>query len=168
MQNFQQQLVALLPRLRRFALALCHSQHEAEDLVQNAVERALRNWQSWQAGTALDSWMYKIIQNLWRDELRAHRRRSEPLDDAAEMAGEDGRDVMLHHIQCAEARAALAALPEEQRLVVALVVLDGKSYQEAAEILAIPSGTIMSRLARARAKLASSLDQGARKRGAVQ
>lgn len=168
MPDFQRELVSLLPRLRRFALALSHNIDEAEELVQNAVERALRHRGDWQPGSALDSWMYKIVRNLWRDELRAHRRRAESLDHAGEVAGQDGRDVTLHHIQCEEARAALAALPEEQRLVVALVVLDGKSYQEAAAILEVPSGTIMSRLARARAKLATSLDQGARTRRTVQ
>ncbi len=168
MQDFRRELLALLPRLRRFALALCRTQHDADDLVQAAVERALRHGDAWQQGSQLDSWMFKIIQNLWRDELRAHRRRAEPLDAVMELAGEDGREVMLQHIQRAEARAALAALPEEQRAVVALVVLEGKSYREAAAILEVAAGTIMSRLARARAKLASSLDQGTRKRRAVQ
>lgn len=157
MTEFRRELVALLPRLRRFALTLSQARHEADDLVQAAVERALRNADSWTAGTALDSWMYRIIQNLWRDELRAHRRRAEPLDEVTEVMGEDGREVNLKRIQWAETRAALAALPEDQRLVLSLVVLDGLSYQQAAETLDVPIGTVMSRLSRARVRLAERL-----------
>lgn len=160
MPEFRRELVELLPRLRRFASVLTRSHADAEDLVQAAVERALRHADSWQEGTRLDSWLYRIMQNLWRDELRAHRRRSTPLESAADIVGVDGRDVTTRHIQSEEARAALAALPEEQRATIALVVLDGMSYQQASEILEIPVGTVMSRLARARAKLAASLGEG--------
>lgn len=157
MSDFRHQLVALLPRLRRFALTLSKAPHEADDLVQAAVERALRNAGSWQPGTALDSWMYRIVQNLWRDELRAHRRRAEPLDESHDVMGEDGRETSLNQIQWAETRAAMNALSEEQRLVLTLVVLDGLSYQQAAETLDVPIGTVMSRLSRARARLAEQL-----------
>lgn len=161
MAEFKRELVELLPRLRRFASALTHSHADAEDLVQTAVERALRHASSWQAGTRLDSWLYKIVQNLWRDELKAHRRRAEPLDAAADVVGVDGRETTLTHLRSIETRAALAELPEEQRLVVVLVVLDGMSYQQAAEVLNAPVGTVMSRLARARSKLAARLDDPA-------
>lgn len=157
MTEFRRGLVELLPRLRRFALSLSQSPHEADDLVQAAVERALRHADSWTPGTALDSWMYRIVQNLWRDELRAHRRRAEPLDEVTEVMGEDGREVNLNQIQWAETRAAMASLPEDQRLVLSLVVLDGLSYQQAAETLDVPVGTVMSRLSRARARLAERL-----------
>ena len=160
MPEFRRELVELLPRLRRFAFVLTKSHADAEDLVQAAVERALRHADSWEPGTRLDSWLYRIMQNLWRDELRAHRRRAEPLDTATEVMGVDGREVTTQHIQSIEAREALHALPEDQRLVVALVVLDGMSYQEAAESLSVPVGTVMSRLARARAKLATTLSGG--------
>lgn len=157
MTGFRDELVLLLPRLRRFALATTNSRHEAEDLLQTAVERALRHESSWQQGTRLDSWMFKIMQNLWLDELRAHRRRTEPLDEIVNLAGEDGRDSMTHQLQFEEAHAALQSLPDEQRAVVALVVLDGMSYQQAANALDIPVGTVMSRLARGRAALAARL-----------
>lgn len=160
MLEFRRELVQLLPRLRRFAFVLTRSHDDAEDVVQAAVERALRHADSWQQGTRLDSWLYKIMQNLWRDELRAHRRRAEPLDSHADIAGADGRDVTIRHIQSNEARQALAELPEEQRVVIALVVLDGMTYQQTADILEVPVGTVMSRLARARAKLAASLGEG--------
>lgn len=159
MPEFRRELVALLPRLRRFASVLARSPDDAADLLQAALERALRHAASWQPGTRLDSWLYRIMQNLWRDELRSHRRRAEPLDAAAEVIGVDGREVTTQHIQSAEARAALGALPEEQRVVVALVVLEGMSYRETADILAVPVGTVMSRLARARTKLTASLGE---------
>ena len=140
--------------MRRYARALTRDPELADDLVQAAVERALRYSASWEPGTALDSWMYKIVQNLWRDELRAHRRRAEPLDETNDVMGEDGREVNLNRIQWAEARAAMQELPEDQRLVLTLVVLDGLSYQQAAATLDVPIGTVMSRLSRARARLA--------------
>jgi len=157
---FEDQLAALLPRLRRFAHALSHDAADADDLTQATVERALRSKAQWEPGTRLDSWLYRIMQNLWRDELRAHRRRAEPLDSHADIAGADGRDVTIRHIQTSEARQALDELPEEQRMVIVLVVLDGMSYQETASILEVPVGTVMSRLARGRAKLAASLGEG--------
>ncbi len=160
MSGFKKDLVALLPRLRRFALAMSSSSQEAEDLVQAALERALRREGSWQQGTRLDSWMFKMIQNLWLDELRAYRRRAEPLERATDLAGEDGREAMLRLLRLAEVRTALQALPDEQRAVMALVVLDGMSYQQAATTLGIPVGTVMSRLARARAALVSRLEAG--------
>ena len=157
MSDFRVQLVGLLPRLRRFALTLSTTAHDADDLVQGAVERALRHADAWEPGTALDSWMYRIVQNLWRDELRAHRRRAEPLDEVTEVMGEDGREVNLNRIQWHETRAAMNGLPEDQRVVLTLVVLDGLSYQQAAETLDVPIGTVMSRLSRARARMAERL-----------
>ena len=115
MPEFRRELVQLLPRLRRFASVLTRSHDDAEDVVQAAVERALRHADSWQQGTRLDSWLYRIMQNLWRDELRAHRRRAESLDSHADLAGADGRDVTIRHIQSNEARQALDELPEDQR-----------------------------------------------------
>jgi RNA polymerase sigma-70 factor (ECF subfamily) len=163
MPDFRQQLVELLPRLRRFAFALTRSAHDAEDVVQAAVERALLHAESWRQGTRLDSWMYRIIQNLWRDELRAHRRKAESLDSAAEIVGVDGRIETAAQADLEDARAALLKLPEEQRAVFIVVVLDGMSYQEAADTLQIPIGTVMSRLARARATLAATLGHSVRR-----
>ncbi len=157
MAGFRQELVELLPRLRRFALATTRSRHEAEDLLQTAVERALRHENAWQTGTRLDSWMFKIMQNLWFDELRAFRRKSAPLELADEVMGDDGKDSMTRQLQLEEVRHALHALPDDQRAVIALVVLEGLSYQEAANTLGIAPGTVMSRLARGRAALAIKL-----------
>lgn len=151
--EFGTALVALLPRARRFALGVTGSASDADDLVQAGMERALRGKASWTKGTRLDSWLFKIMQNLWRDELRAHRRRAEPLEHAADIVGEDGRDLARDRLRASEVGAALAALSEEQRAVVAAVIISGLTYQEAAKLLNVPVGTIMSRLARARATL---------------
>jgi RNA polymerase sigma-70 factor, ECF subfamily len=158
MSGFKQDLVALLPRLRRFALTMTNSLPDAEDLVQSGVERALRHEQSWQPGTRLDSWMFKMIQNLWLDERRAYRRRAEPLDNFLDLPGEDGREALLAPVRLAEVRAIVQSLPAEQRAVLALVVLDGMSYRHAAETLDIPIGTVMSRVARARVAIAKRLE----------
>lgn len=160
MTDFQDKLLLMLPRLRRFAMALSREPHEADDLVQATVERALRYADRWQRDTSMDSWLYRIAQNLWRDELRAHRRRVEPLDEAIEQMGDDGRESMLKSIQLDEVRAAMLQLPEEQKMVLVLVVLDGLSYREAAKVLEVPTGTVMSRLSRGRARLVVLLENG--------
>lgn len=153
---FSQQLVEVVPRLRRFARSLTRSAADADDLAQAAIERALIHQASWKPGSRLDSWVYRIAQNLWRDELRAHRRRSEPLE-GVDVVGEDGRESFVRQIEVAELAQSFDRLPEEQRLVLTLVVLDGLSYQEAAEVMAVPVGTVMSRLARARGRLAAQM-----------
>lgn len=153
MPGFTQQLVELLPRLRRFARALTRSDADADDLSQAAIERALMHAASWQPGTRLDSWLFRIAQNLWRDELRAHRRRAEPLEDDAHV-GEDGRVSFQRQLEVRDVSRAFDDLPEDQRVVMALVVLEGMQYAEAAHTLGLPVGTVMSRLARARSRLA--------------
>lgn len=148
-------LIALLPRLRRFARALARNDDEADDLVQSACERALRNRDSFVPGTRLDSWMCRIVQNLWIDRCRSAAARAETveIDDALDLPGSDGRAVTLSRLALAEVRRRVRELPEEQRLVLALVTLEGLSYREAAERLAVPIGTVMSRLSRARRRL---------------
>jgi RNA polymerase sigma-70 factor, ECF subfamily len=162
MNDFSRQLVALLPRLRRFCRALTRSEADADDLAQGAIERALTHQSSWQVGSRLDSWMFRIAQNLWRDELRAHRRRAEPLDEL-DLAGEDGRESIHRHLEARDVARAFDDLPEDQRMVLTLVVLDGMRYQEAATVLGLPIGTVMSRLARARARLATMLAEDPRR-----
>jgi RNA polymerase sigma-70 factor (ECF subfamily) len=154
MTGFSQQLVELLPRLRRFARALTRSDADADDLSQAAIERALLHEASWLPGTRLDSWLFRIAQNLWRDELRAHRRRAEPLEEDS-LVGEDGRVSFHRQLEVREVSRAFDQLPEEQRVVMALVVLEGMRYEEAAHTLGLPVGTVMSRLARARSRLAA-------------
>lgn len=146
------QIVALLPRLRRFAASLCRNPQDIDDLVHGAVEKALNRLESWRPDTRLDSWMFRIMQNHWIDQVRA-RRPTHGLDEAAELVGTDGRDVVETRSTLARVRQVVAGLPEEQRAVVGLVLVDGLSYRDAAEILEVPIGTVMSRLSRARETL---------------
>ena len=155
MVELHAEMLAHLPRLRRFALALTGGAADADDLVQSAIERALLRINSFEPGTRMDSWMFKIAQNLWIDHKRAEQRRGQTveLDDAYGLAGEDGRTITEQRAMVADIRTAISKLPEGQRLVVAHVLVDGQTYQEAADILEIPVGTLMSRLSRARKTL---------------
>jgi RNA polymerase sigma-70 factor, ECF subfamily len=145
------------PRLRRFALALTRSDADADDLVQSTFERALTCLQQWQRGTRLDSWLFRIAQNLWIDQRRAARLRgpTESADAAMQLPGEDGRDLNERQLMVRDAMRALARLPEDQQAVLALVSIEGLPYAEAAQILGVPIGTVMSRLARARRAIAA-------------
>lgn len=153
------QIVSLLPRLRRFAHGLTPDRHLADDLVQAACLKALERWHQWQPGTSLASWLLRIVQNTWIDEFRSRARQATDSDDDAllDLPGEDGRAVVERRSELQAVRRGIAALPEEQRAVLLLVTVDGLSYQEAADALGVPMGTVMSRLARARGKLADAI-----------
>jgi RNA polymerase sigma-70 factor (ECF subfamily) len=155
------QIVSLLPRLRRFAIALTGSAAEGDDLVQDTVERALKNLHQWEAGTRLDNWMFRIAKNRFLDNRRAARRESMVMRDAPQEASNviaiDGERAAEARLTLAALRHALQALPPEQREVVGLVLIDGASYREAADILGIPIGTLTSRIARARESLTNLL-----------
>jgi RNA polymerase sigma-70 factor, ECF subfamily len=154
-ESIRTQMVALLPRLRRFGVALAGNRADADDLVQDTVERALRSLHQWQQGTRLDSWMFRIAQNLWIDAQRARRVRAivtNDLDAAGGVAIDGARDAEAR-LTFAQTAQAISELPEDQRVVVALVLVDGMSYREAADVLDVPMGTVTSRLARARAAL---------------
>ncbi|MFT3727209.1 MAG: RNA polymerase sigma factor [Terricaulis sp.] len=157
---FRRELVALLPRLRRFAMALAGARDVAEDLLQTAVEKALRNWTSFDKGRRLDSWVFKIMQNVWLDMKRASVHAPVFTDEPLDMIGEDGRDVVAARQELRIARNAYAELPEDQKAVLALVVLEGMTYAEAAAAMDVPIGTVMSRLARARAAIAAKVNGG--------
>lgn len=149
-------IAGMLPRLRRFARVITRDPQEADDLVQAAVEKALRNAAQWRPGSRLESWMFGIMKNAWIDELRARRRRGrvelpeEAGEHVADRASGSGEIVL-------SVQSAMALLPEEQRLAVALVLVEGLSYKEAAEALDVPVGTLTSRLARGREALQSLL-----------
>lgn len=152
------ELIQLLPRLRSFARSLTGSVDFADDLVQTGIEKGLRNLASYTPGTRLDAWMFRILRNAWIDTLRARRDTAEfDLEAAETLAGDDGRQTTEARLHLAEVRRAIAALPEEQRVVLMLVCVDGMRYREVAEALGIPQGTVMSRLARARIALAEKL-----------
>ena len=133
-------------------MAIAGGNDAGDDLVQSTVERALMRSDQWQQGTRLDSWMFRIAQNIRIDQARAAKVRGVQVDvdELVTLEGEDGRATVEARSDLAAAQRAMAALPEDQRALMALVVLDGQSYKDAAEILDIPVGTVMSRLARAR------------------
>ena len=160
---FEQDLVALLPRLRRFARGLAGHHADADDLCQAAVERALVARQQWQPGTRLDSWMYRITRNLWIDRHRANARRGPTanIDDDAVQIADDGHRRMEAQLELGDIDRAMARLPSEQREAVVLVLVEGYSYREAAEIASIPVGTLTSRLGRGREALANMLGEAA-------
>jgi RNA polymerase sigma-70 factor, ECF subfamily len=150
--DVRHQIVDLLPRLRRFAYALTGEKDRGDDLVQETCMRALSRLEQWEHGTRLDSWMYRIAQNIWFDNIRALKVRGEviDIDTAHDLAGDDGRKVTENRLTLNEVSAAVSKLPPDQRIVIVLVCVDGLSYKQASEILEIPMGTVMSRLARAR------------------
>ena len=164
MDEFQTGLVDLLPRLRRFARVLTRSDADAHDLVQETVERALAKRAGFRPGTRLDSWAFTIMRRIFIDQTRSNARWARvvsPADDLtptiadAAVAGEALRADAL------AVRDALQALPDDQRIAVALVLIDGLSYAEAAEVMGVPAGTLTSRLVRGRQTLIQTLaEQG--------
>ena len=153
MAGFRQSVEATIPALRRYARALTRDRDTADDLVQDTLVRALRAEHLFHGGD-IRSWLYTILTNLNRNRLRSLARRPSiaPIDDndAPDMAGSEsgGRDI----------ERALATLVDEQRAALLLVVLEGLSYREVADVQGVPIGTVMSRLARARVQIKSFLD----------
>jgi len=158
---FHAELAALLPRLRRFARTIAWHREDADDLVQTALERALARSSQWEAGTRLDSWMFRIIKNAWVDEVRGRIRRDRVL--APEAEGEHvGDESAAAQQQRIAIEQAVAMLSDDHRMVIGLVLVDGMPYKEAAEVLDVPMGTLTSRLARAREALQDLLSDQAR------
>jgi RNA polymerase sigma factor (sigma-70 family) len=155
------EIAALLPRLRRFARTITFNREDADDLVQAAVERAIGRSEQWEPGTRLDSWLFRIMKNAWIDEMRSRTRRAELFspEEAGENVGDDSADAHQHRLAI---QKAVSLLSEEHRMVVGLVMVDGLSYKEAAEVLEVPVGTLTSRLARAREALQALLSDQAK------
>ena len=160
MQAFERELLTLLPRLRRFARSLARDSADADDLTQVALERALKARGQWQPGTRLDSWMMKIMRNCWIDEARSRARRARTFAPEEEGAavGTDAHHDVERSAAMQDVDKAMNALSPEQREVVALVLVEGLAYREAAEILDIPIGTLTSRLTRGRQALVQMLE----------
>ncbi|WP_210398207.1 RNA polymerase sigma factor [Motiliproteus sediminis] len=153
--KLEQAMVALQPKLRRFAYGLSGSPDTANELVQCTYERALTRLDQWQPGTRLDSWMYRILQSIWLNQIRAGKVRGAHLDpiepdtQGCEMpARRLEAGMMLETVQ-----RCMWQLPEEQRAALMLVAVEGLSYKEASAVLDVPVGTLTSRLARARMAL---------------
>jgi RNA polymerase sigma-70 factor (ECF subfamily) len=156
---FESELTELLPRLRRFAHALSRNGADADDLTQATVERALRSHKQWEPGSRLDSWLYRIMRNLWIDTTRARGRKEkhEAPGEEALAIGEDPRESIEASLELKRAMAAMERLPDEQREIVALILIEGFGYREVSEMLDLPIGTVSSRLVRARNPLLARL-----------
>jgi len=156
LDNFRQEVASAIPALRRYARALTRRAEEADDLVQDTLVRALRSQHLFHGGD-MRSWLYTILTNLNRNRLRMLARRPSFLA----LEGNDATEITGPQAGARDIQRALASLVEEQRAALLLVVLEGLSYREVAAVQGVPIGTVMSRLARARAQIKASLD-GAR------
>lgn len=154
----EDQLVAFLPNLRRFAISLCGSRDVADDLVQAACERALASAERFEPGTRFDAWMFRILRNLWIDIVRRRKTAGvqEDISEREDIAGASGEREVEARMTLRSVGEAITELPDEQREVLLLVCIEELSYRETADVLDIPIGTVMSRLARARKNLALS------------
>ena len=159
------ELPALLPRLWRFALRLAGDRHDAEDLVQRACVRALERRSQLQPGTSTLSWLFSIVHSVWLNEVRARQIRNhgsmqwtEELADTVADTGASNPELYTLHQQII---GAVEKLPDAQRTVMLLVAVEGLSYREAATVLDVPIGTVMSRLARARLTIGESFGRPA-------
>jgi RNA polymerase sigma-70 factor (ECF subfamily) len=152
-ESVRQEVLAAIPGLRAFAISLCGNVDRADDLVQEALLRALANIHSFQPGTNMSAWLFTILRNHFRSEYRKRRREVEDAD------GHYADSLTSHpeqhgQLELSEFREALSRLPDEQREALILVGASGFSYEEAAEICGCAIGTVKSRVNRARTRLA--------------
>lgn len=154
-EELREQIGEMIPRLQRFAHTLSGSRDEADDIAQAACLRALTRLEQFRQGTRLDSWLFRIVQTIWIDRVRAAQRRAPAPPEALDALSDEGSAARRNEarVELAKLREHVARLPADQRAVLALVAIEGLSYREAADALEIPVGTVMSRLARARKKL---------------
>jgi RNA polymerase sigma-70 factor (ECF subfamily) len=153
-------LPAELKRLWRFALVLSRSRDTAEDLVQATCLRALERAHQFEPGTRLDRWLFTILRSIWLNDIRARKTRqgTGTVDAETELVF-DGARVIETNILALHVLREVEALPEARRETVYLVYVEGLAYREAADVLGVPIGTVMSRLAAARAKLGAAAGQ---------
>lgn len=160
-REVEKEMIALLPRLRRFTYALTGAWPDADDLVQSTCARAIERLDQWQVGTRLDSWMYRIAQNLHRNDLRKGKVRAQHLRDVDPDAVDAvSQNRPVDRLALREMDAALDRLPAEQRAVLLLVAVEGRSYDDTAAILDLSPGTVASRVSRARITLREILEGG--------
>ncbi|MBO6507602.1 MAG: RNA polymerase sigma factor [Roseibium sp.] len=153
-------MIRLLPKLRSFALRLCRNPDQADDLVQTTCERAIRSLDQFDPATRLDSWMFRILQNLYLNSLRDSANRSR-LFDLAMMDFEesyDGAKAAASSLELKKVQSFIGQLDEDNRQVLLKIAVEGRSYKDVAEELGVPIGTVTSRLARARLKLREWLE----------
>lgn len=157
--RFSQDIIRLLPNLRRFAISLCRSHDQADDLVQLTAERAFAARRQFDPSTRLEPWLFRILRNAWIDMARRNASRGSQVDiaDVPDAASVDGERSAEAALMLRAVDAAMKKLGEDHRMILHLVCVEELSYSEAAEVLDIPKGTVMSRLARARLALAEEL-----------
>ena len=147
-----------IPRLRRYARSLTGDSDAADDLVQDCMERAIRKRHLWRRHGSIRSWLYRVLYNVFLNRIQGDRsRRHVPLDRVDGVLTTPARQEQ--EIHCKDVVAAMQALPDEQRAAMALTAVEGLSYDEAAEILDVPIGTLRSRLFRARDRLRELYDE---------
>lgn len=155
MQQFLTEIEGSVPALRRYARSLTRNADRADDLVQDCIERAIRKQGLWRPTAPLQSWLFRMLLNIYRNDLRRDRRRGDQIPIDGMLVEPSIAPAQPGRIALGEISRAIDTLPHDQREALLLVVLEGMSYSEAAEILTIPIGTLMSRLGRARAALRS-------------
>jgi len=160
MDDRDRQIVELIPRLRRYARALTRNADQADDLVQDCLERAWGRLHLWRRGSNMRAWLFTIMHHVHINT----RRRSQGRPDRDSMPDwEVAAGVQPIQEQISEFRGIIAALhrlPEEQKTILLLIGLEGLTYREAAEVLGVPIGTVMSRLARGRERLRQMTEEG--------
>jgi len=154
-----------IPRLRRYARALLRDRDAADDLVQDCLERALRRLDNWRVGDSPRRWLFTIMHHLFVDQTRRARRRGEAFpvshDEAGEVVSEPSQ---LDALAARDVADALQSIGSDRRAALVLVAVEGLSYAEAADVLGIPAGTLMSRVSRGREELRALLDDTSRRK----
>lgn len=160
MPQFLDEMEECVPALRRYARALTHNADLADDLVQDCLERAIRKSGLWRPSGPLRAWLFRILLNVYRNDLRRRRRSPDPLPFDGLASEPQALAVQPGRLALAETAKAMQTLPADQREALLLVAVEGMSYGEAAAVLGIPAGTLMSRLGRARATLRRLTETG--------
>jgi RNA polymerase sigma-70 factor, ECF subfamily len=150
-----------IPHLRRYAMALCGDAAEADDLVQDCLERALRKRWLWMRQGRLRSWLFRMLYRVYLNDRRDRRHECAHLSLDQLVAEPAQAPRQLQRVECLDTIAAMGRLPEEQRSAILLVALEDLSYEEAAWVLRIPVGTLRSRIARGRGTLRALCEAGA-------
>lgn len=156
--QFRDDIIALLPRLRRYALSLTHSETDADDLLQDACATALQKWEQYDPAQPLDRWIFRVLRNTWISELRKRTVRMGggqiPAEDATELRVED---TVVDRLEAQQLCGKVENLPPDLSQPLMLVCSEGYSYREVSELLGIPIGTVMSRIHRARKMLVAGM-----------
>jgi RNA polymerase sigma-70 factor (ECF subfamily) len=180
-EKFVDDSMEYMPQLYSAALRMTRNAQDAEDLVQETYLKAYRAYENFEAGTNLKAWLYRILTNTYINIYRSKQRRPEEseLDEVEELylyrkwgssqneMGRSAEEVVLNSLTDTEVKSAIEALPEQFRIAVLLADVEGFSYQEIAEILSVPSGTVMSRIHRGRKLLQKYLHEYAVRQGLV-